>query len=135
MKKTDKQKLFEAFEKVCKIKLIKEEKSPRESLKDVLIDIIDLDAEGDEKILEMFKIFKEQKGYEIKRVGISNALKDWFMGVPSAVGNLPYNYYDLNNLLYAIGYFKNQDVEDEEVSETFFDELVKIVLDTVKKYQ
>jgi hypothetical protein len=135
MKKTDKQKLFEAFEKVCKIKLIKEEKSPRESLKDVLIDIIDLDAEGDEKILEMFKIFKEQKGYEIKRVGISNALKDWFMGVPSVVGNLPYNYYDLNNLLYAIGYFKNQDVEDEEVSETFFDELVKIVLDTVKKYQ
>jgi hypothetical protein len=72
MKKTDKQKLFEAFEKVCKIKLIKEEKSPKDSLKEHLIELIDLEpydnmsniniyANGDQKIVEMFKIFKSEK--------------------------------------------------------------------------
>jgi hypothetical protein len=141
--KSDKQKLFEAFEKVCGVKLLKEEKEPIESLKDFLIDNIDLEpynnldyvnqnAQGDDKIIEMFKIFKEEKEYNIKRIGLSNALEDWFRGIPTVVSSLPIYSDELNNFLYAIGYIDSQDVDDEVVDKIFYTELVKIILNVVK---
>jgi hypothetical protein len=144
MKKTDKQKLFEAFEKVCKIKLLKEEKSPRESLKDILIDNIDLDpydnlsyinqfAKGDQKILEMFKIFKDEREYDIKIVGLSKSIESWLRGLPTVVSGLPTYYDELTNLLYAIGYIDTRDTDEEIVDKTYYTELTKIILDTVKK--
>jgi hypothetical protein len=141
MKKTDKQKLFEAFEKVCKIKLIKEEKSPRELLKEFLIDNIDFEgyedldyinhrAQGDDKIVELFKVFEKEKDYDIKRVGVTKALIDWIRGLPNMLSSLPTYYDELRNLLYAIGYIDTRDVDDEIVDRTFYNRLAKIILDT-----
>lgn len=153
MKKTDKQILFEAFEKVCKIKLIKEEKSPKDLLKDHLIQLIDLEpydnlnfinqhAKGEEKIVEMFKIFKNEKEYEFKGnpTRLKKSLIDWLKGMPNVINNIPTYYDEIRNLLYAIGYIDNndypenpeeQDHLDIELDNLFFNELVNIILNIV----
>lgn len=62
--------------------ILKEEKSPMKTLKDILIDNIDFDdydsadlnAKGDKKIIEMFKIFRSERDFDIRTKGIRNAL-------------------------------------------------------------
>jgi hypothetical protein len=151
--KTDKQKLFEAFEKVCKIKLIKEEKSPKETLKDHLIELIDLDSYGDlpyvnqyvkgeEKIVELFKIYKKERGYEINGgMSLKKSLIDWLKGMPNVIDGIPTYYNEIRNLLYAIGYIDSNDYPDNpeeqdhidiEVDKIFFNELANIILEVVR---
>lgn len=146
MKNTDKQKLFEAFEKICKIKLIKEEKSPKDTLKDHLIELIDLEpydnlsyinqyAKGDEKIVEMFKIYKSEKEYELNRgVSIKKSLEDWLRGLPTVLSSMPVYYDELTNLLYALGYIDNRNTDNDIVDNIYYSELTNIILETVKKY-
>jgi hypothetical protein len=139
MKKTDKQKLFEAFEKVCGIKLLKEERSPRDVFKNHLIYLIDLDeeenvnkfAKGEDKFKELFKIFKSEKGYELEKgIPIKKSLNSWLRGIPRTI-DLPIHTEQIRNLLFSIDIINNKDIDDGEVDRIFYDTVTDIILENI----
>jgi len=139
-KENNKQKLFEAFDKLCGTKLLKEEKSPKDLLKQHLIELIDLDnyddlnqyAKGDEKIIELFKTFKSEKDWDIKQSGLKKALENWLRGMPTILDAMPIYYDEIKNLLYSIGIIDSRDVDDDVVDKLYYNTIVDIILDTVK---
>jgi hypothetical protein len=124
--------------------IIKEEYSHSDemkNLKNFIIGNIDFEGyigyEGYEDIdinypLEsLFEIFRSEKSWHIKQVGVKKALEDWIKGLPSSL-DLPYYTSEIKNLLYSLG-FEVREMGDDEVDKLFYNSVVEIILDSIKK--
>lgn len=99
-----------------------------DEFKKIVINSIDFseyeggDVRDSEKFRKGFESFMSEKSYEIKRQGEKRAFKDYVMGLPSWL-NLPYDYYEIKNMLYSIGFdnVKDMDDEEDEVGNFYYD--------------
>jgi len=55
------------------------------------------------------------------------AIIEWLQGLPSTI-DIPYYYDEISNLLYALGFDEVKEMEDDEVSEFYYDLIAKTIL-------
>jgi hypothetical protein len=113
------------------LKEIREE-NPHHQLKKFLEDRIsfegyNLDKNPHNKISQLYDVFEDEYGWAIKRMGERKALIEWLQGLPSTI-DIPYYYDEINNLLYALGFDEVKEMEDDEVSEFYYDLIAKTIL-------
>jgi hypothetical protein len=113
------------------LKEIREE-NPHHQLKKFLEDRIDfegydLDKNPRNKISQLYDVFEDEYGWAIKRMGERKASIEWLQGLPSTI-DIPYYYGEINNLLYALGFDEVKEMEDDEVSEFYYDLIAKTIL-------
>lgn len=77
------------------------------------------------RIETTIEIFKDEYGWAIERYGLKKSFIEWLQGLPSCI-DLPYYYDDMKNLLYALGYDQVQDMEDQDISKLYYNELFKV---------
>jgi hypothetical protein len=121
------------MEKLIK-RILKEirEENPEHQLKKFIENQIDFEgydiqANPNQKISQLFDIFMDEYGWAIKRYGLKKALIEWLQGLPSTI-DLPYYYYDISNLLYALGFDDVKEMEDDELSDFYYDIVAKIII-------
>ena len=117
------------------------EDNPYDQLKKFLESNIEFEGYGiqvnqNQKISQLFDIFMDEYGLNIEdydineRPQLKNKLKkklvDWLQGLPSAI-DIPYYYYDISNLLHALGFDDIKEMEDDELSDFYY----SIVADTI----
>jgi hypothetical protein len=113
------------------LKEIREE-NPHHQLKKFLEDRIDfegynLDKNPRNKISQLYDVFEDEYGWAIKRMGERKALIEWLQGLPSTI-DIPYYYDEISNLLYALGFDEVKEMEDNEVSDFYYDLIAKTIL-------
>jgi len=113
------------------LKEIREE-NPHHQLKKFLEDRIsfegyDLDKNPRNKISQLYDVFEDEYGWAIKRMGERKAIIEWLQGLPSTI-DIPYYYDEISNLLYALGFDEVKEMEDDEVSEFYYDLIAKTIL-------
>jgi len=107
------------------------EDDPYDQLKKFLKDRIsfegyDFKRKVDNKFTQLFEVFLDEYGWAIKRYGQKKALIEWLQGLPSSI-DIPYYYYDISNLLHALGFDDIKEMEDDELSDFYY----SIVADTI----
>jgi hypothetical protein len=113
------------------LKEIREE-NPHHQLKKFLEDRIDfegynLDKNPRNKISQLYDVFEDEYGWAIKRMGERKALIEWLQGLPSTI-DIPYYYDEISNLLYALGFDEVKEMEDDEISDFYYDLIAKTIL-------
>ena len=113
------------------LKEIRDE-NPHHQLKKFLEDRIDfegydLDKNPRNKISQLYDVFEDEYGWAIKRMGERKALIEWLQGLPSTI-DIPYYYDEISNLLYALGFDEVKEMEDDEVSDFYYDLIAKTIL-------
>ena len=113
------------------LKEIREE-NPHHQLKKFLEDRIsfegyDLDKNPRNKISQLYDVFEDEYGWAIKRMGEKKAIIEWLQGLPSTI-DIPYYYDEISNLLYALGFDEVKEMEDDEVSDFYYDLIAKTIL-------
>ena len=114
------------------LKEIREE-NPHHQLKKFLEDRIsfegyDLDKNPRNKISQLYDVFEGEYGWAIKRMGERKALIEWLQGLPSTI-DIPYYYNEMSNLLYALGFDEVKEMEDDEVSDFYYDLIAETILE------
>lgn len=71
------------------------------------------------------EVFNDEMGWAVKQQGLKRAFTDWVQGLPSIL-DIPFYYDEMRNLLYALGYDEVRDMEDQDVSKLYYDELFKV---------
>lgn len=71
------------------------------------------------------EVFKDEYGWAIERQGLKSAFIDWLQGLPSAI-DIPFYYDDIKNLMYALGYDQVMEMEDNDISKLYYNELFKV---------
>ena len=66
-----------------------------------------------EKLTELFKIFKSEYGFNINRLGLENAFKEWIMGLPN-VFNIDFENYKIIEFAEKIGSIKPNANDNEQ---------------------
>jgi hypothetical protein len=112
------------------LKEIREE-NPYHQLKKFLEDRIDfegydLDKNPSNKISQLYDVFIDEYGWAIKRMGQKKAIIEWLQGLPSTI-DIPYYYDEISNLLYALGFDDVKQMEDDELSDFYYN----LVADTI----
>lgn len=107
------------------------EDNPYDQLKKFLENNIDFEGYDFEtklnnKFTQLFEVFLDEYGWAIKRYGQKKALIEWLQGLPSSI-DIPYYYYDISNLLHALGFDDIKEMEDDELSDFYY----SIVADTI----
>lgn len=107
------------------------EDNPYDQLKKFLESNIDFEGYDFEtklnnKFTQLFEVFEDEYGFAIKRYGLKKALIEWLQGLPSTI-DIPYHYYDISNLLHALGFDDIKEMEDDELSDFYY----SIVADTI----
>ena len=113
------------------LKEIREE-NPYHQLKKFLEDRIDFEGYGikvnpNRKISQLYDVFEDEYGWAIKRMGEKKAIIEWLQGLPSTL-DIPFYYDEISNLLYALGFDEVKEMEDDEVSEFYYDLIAKTIL-------
>ena len=120
----------------AKIKKLLKESDRQNNLKDFIVDNIDFDGYDIRPTKNPLKtgleIFMNEYDFEIKRRGMKRAFIEYLKGLPSWI-NLPYSYYDIEHLMYALGYdeIKDKNMEDDEIANLFYNEVANIFLDSI----
>ena len=101
-----------------------------ENFKDYLKQNIDF--EGYEiPLTEPFKdtvsVFMSEKSWQLKRVSKPVAFRDWLQGLPTVI-NIPFYYHDIRNLLYSLGLDEVMSMDDEQLSNFYYDTVTEIFL-------
>jgi len=114
------------------LKEIREE-NPYHQLKKFLEDRIDFEGYGfkvnpNRKISQLYDVFEDEYGWAIKRMGEKKAIIEWLQGLPSVL-DIPFYYYDISNLLYAIGFDEVKEMEDTEIGDLYYDLLAKTIME------
>ena len=89
------------------------EKSPFEELESFVEGSIDLSGYDEyenstDKFGSLYNIFQSEYGWVINRMGEKKAKKESLQGINSTI-DLPFYYFDIINLLYAIGFNEVKD--------------------------
>jgi hypothetical protein len=115
-------------------KILKEyvEQSPFEQLESFVEKNIDLSGYDDyenstDKFGSLYEIFKDEYGWAIKRMGEKKAIIEWLQGLPSSI-DLPFYYFDMINLLYAIGFDDVKNMDESDVSDMYYDLISDIII-------
>jgi hypothetical protein len=109
------------------------QENPYHELKKFLEDRIDFDGYDLEttynnKFTQLYEVFLDEYGWAIKRYGQKKALIEWLQGLPSSI-DLPYNYYEISNLLYALGFDEVKEMEDDELSDFYYKTVAETILE------
>ena len=112
------------------LKEIREE-NPHHQLKKFLEDRIDFEGydirvNPNRKISQLYDVFEDEYGWAIKRMGQKKAIIEWLQGLPSTI-DIPYYYDEISNLLYALGFDEVKEMEDDELSDFYYN----LVADTI----
>jgi hypothetical protein len=114
------------------------EDNPYDQLKKFLEDRISFEGYNfkrkvNNKFTQLYGVFEDEYGHEVEnnmKRRVNNpeekALIEWLKGLPSSI-DLPYNYYEMSNLLYALGFDEVKEMEDDELSDFYY----SIVADTI----
>ena len=86
----------------------------------------DFETKLNNKFTQLYEVFLDEYGWAIKRYGQKKALIEWLQGLPSSI-DIPYYYYDISNLLHALGFDDVKEMEDDELSDFYY----SIVADTI----
>jgi hypothetical protein len=122
------------MEKLIK-RILKEirEENPYHQLKKFLEDRIDFEGydirvNPNRKISQLYDVFEDEYGWAIKRMGEKKAIIEWLQGLPSVL-DIPFYYYDISNLLYALGFDEVKEMEDTEIGDLYYDLLAKTIME------
>lgn len=122
------------MEKLIK-RILKEirEENPYHQLKKFLEDRIDFEGydirvNPNRKISQLYDVFEDEYGWAIKRMGEKEAIIEWLRGLPSVL-DIPFYYYDISNLLYALGFDEVKEMEDTEIGDLYYDLLAKTIME------
>lgn len=122
------------MEKLIK-KILREirEENPYNQLKRFIEDKIEFEGynfktDDRRKIGQLYDVFLDEYGWSIERHGEKESLIEWLMGLPSCI-DLPYYYNEISDLLYAIGFDEVKDMEDDELSDFYYDIVSQIIID------
>ena len=116
------------------------QENPYHELKKFLEDRIDFDGYDLEttyntKFTQLYEVFLDEYGYEVEnniKRRVKNpekkAIIEWLQGLPSSI-DLPYNYSEISNLLYALGFDKVKEMEDDELSDFYYKTVAETILE------
>lgn len=88
----------------------------------------DFETKLNNKFTQLYEVFLDEYGWAIKRYGQKKALIEWLQGLPSTI-DIPYNYYDISNLLYALGFDDVKEMEDDELADFYYSIVAKTILE------
>jgi hypothetical protein len=103
--------------------------------KNHIIDLIDLDEyyddeseipEGEDKVRKLCELIEEEKGYEIKRVGLRKAIIDYLQGWPNSI-QIPAYYHELANFMYVMGVNNAKFMEIDTLENFMWDSAARII--------
>lgn len=108
------------------------ELSPFEQLESFVEKNIDLSGYDEyenstDKFGSLYEIFESEYGWAIKRMGEKKAIIEWLQGLPSSI-SLPFYYFDMINLLYAIGFDDVKNMDESDVSDMYYDLISDIII-------
>jgi hypothetical protein len=110
------------------------EKTSFEELESFVEEGIDLSGydeyeNSSDKFGSLYNIFQSEYGWAINRMGEKKAIIEWLQGLPSVV-DLPFYYFDIVNLLYAIGFneVKDEDMDEDVVADMYYDLISDIII-------
>lgn len=109
------------------------EDNPYDQLRKFLEDRIDFqgydfDRKLNNKFTQLYEVFLDEYGFAIKRYGEKKALIEWLQGLPGTI-DIPYYYYDISNLLYALGFDEVKEMEDDELSDFYYSIVAKTIME------
>ena len=83
---------------------------------------------GDDEKLEMgYRQFMDEYGWNIPRMGLRRSMKDYLQGLPSWL-DIPYHYYDIENLLYSIGFDEVRGMDDGDISDMYYNMIIDLFI-------
>lgn len=88
----------------------------------------DFETKLNNKFTQLYEVFLDEYGWAIKRYGQKKALIEWLQGLPSTI-DIPYNYYDISNLLYALGFDEVKEMEDDDLADFYYSIVAKTILE------
>lgn len=88
----------------------------------------DFETKVNNKFTQLYEVFLDEYGWAIKRYGQKKALIEWLQGLPSTI-DIPYNYYDISNLLYALGFDDVKEMEDDELADFYYSIVANTILE------
>ena len=88
----------------------------------------DFQTKLNNKFTQLYEVFLDEYGWAIKRYGQKKALIEWLQGLPSTI-DIPYHYYDISNLLYALGFDEVKEMEDDDLSDFYYSIVAKTILE------
>jgi hypothetical protein len=88
----------------------------------------DIRVNPNRKISQLYDVFEDEYGWAIKRMGEKEAIIEWLRGLPSVL-DIPFYYYDISNLLYALGFDEVKEMEDTEIGDLYYDLLAKTIME------
>jgi len=74
------------------------------------------------------ELFRAEKDWHIRQVGEVKAFNDWLNGLPSCL-DIPFYYWDIRNLLYSFGLDDAQNMDDDIISNLYYDTITQILLE------
>jgi len=107
------------------------------NLESFMIDNIDLSGydgyeNSRDKLQSVYDIFLSENGYNINRYGKKGAIIEWLRGLPSAI-SLPYNYSEVENALYSLGFDEIKDMGNDEIDSLYYNSIADIILSSEPK--
>lgn len=98
------------------------------------IDFTGYDVNKNEDPLTLaYNQFMDEYSYEIPRKGLKGAINNYLRGLPSWFDGVEY-YYDIRNLLYALGFDDAKSMDDGEIDKLYYDTLTNFILKGKPKY-
>ena len=95
---------------------------------DIEFEGYDFQTKLNNKFTQLYEVFLDEYGWAIKRYGQKKALIEWLQGLPSTI-DIPYHYYDISNLLYALGFDEVKEMEDDDLSDFYYSIVAKTILE------
>ena len=95
----------------------------------------DFETKLNNKFTQLYEVFLDEYGFEVEnnmKRRVKNpeekALIEWLQGLPSTI-DIPYKYYEMSNLLYALGFDEVKEMEDDELADFYYSIVANTIME------
>lgn len=86
------------------------------AVRDYVVSVINFDGTNAEKLKFFFETFDSEYGYNVKRLGLEKALREYLLGLPSSI-NQEFTYNEIEKLLLEWEYLAESDLNPKTIAE------------------